>query len=137
MNDVWEARVNYDSSIPANVKNATEASSPEIWERKQMWLQNRALLNNVINDTESGLGETSQKAFSDMSSMYDGQHNISQKIRVETKPSLTLKGEILRRVGKGAIGYTAGSITNALTGNKVGGQATDIGAAVAGAALAP
>lgn len=85
LDDVWEARKDYDSSIPNNVKQATEASSPILQTRKTMWLENRAILNSVINDTASGLGQTSQKAFADMSDMYMGQQNILTKAKVDVK----------------------------------------------------
>ncbi len=85
LNDVWEARKNYDSSIANNVKNASEASSPQLQWQKQMWLQNRSILNDLIHDTESGLGTESQKAFSDMKDMYSARENLVSKAKADTK----------------------------------------------------
>jgi hypothetical protein len=87
LDDVWNVRKSYDNSIPSNVKNATEASSPVLQGRKAMWLQNRAILNSVINDNFEGLGASSKKAFADMSDMYDARENIRSKAKVDTKGS--------------------------------------------------
>ena len=84
MNDVWQVRQAYDNSVPSTVKNATSASPPQFQVRKAMWLENRAILNSAINDTSTGLGTTSQQAFSDMSHMYDAKENIAAKAKIDT-----------------------------------------------------
>ncbi len=83
MDDIWAARKSYDDSIPSNVKNATEKSAPVSIARKEMWLENRALLNAAIHDTADGMGDTSQKAFKDLSGMYDAKQNILSKAKVD------------------------------------------------------
>lgn len=82
---VWDARKSYDDSIPNNVKQATTASSPVLQTRQEMWLENRRLLNGVINDNASGLGGTSEKAFSEMSDMYNAKQNILSKAKADLK----------------------------------------------------
>lgn len=111
LDKVWDARKDYDSSIPTNVKQATEISSPILQARKTMWLENRAILNSVINDAASGLGETSRKAFSDMSDMYMARQNILSKAKVDVKGTTGLlpanKGDWLKwglTTGGGLIG---------------------------------
>lgn len=81
LNDVWQARKDYDDSVPANVKNANHLSSESLQNKKEIWLQNRAVLNDMINDSSSGLGKTSQQAFKDMSAMYDAKANLLSKAK--------------------------------------------------------
>ena len=49
--------------------------------KKEIWLQNRKLLNDVINDSENGMGKTSQQAFKDMSNMYEAKTNLLSKAK--------------------------------------------------------
>lgn len=87
--EVWDARVDYDNSVSTNVKKATSMSSDSMQAAKKTWLQNRALMNGIINDMGTGLGETSQKAFSSMSDMYTAQNGIMTKAKdsLKAKPS--------------------------------------------------
>lgn len=84
MNDLWETRKTYDDSVPENVKKANSMSSDSLQSKKQIWLQNRDVLTNAINDTESGMGEASQKPMSDMHDMYNAKEGIISKTRVDT-----------------------------------------------------
>lgn len=85
LDDVWQARKDYDASIPTNVKNANNASHPNLQFQKTMWLQNRAILNSAIHDVSTGLGGVSQKAFSDMSDMYLSKENLLSKAKIDSK----------------------------------------------------
>ena len=89
MNDIWEARYNYDKSIKNTVKQADSKSPHELQLAKDIWLQNRNTLNNAINDMSTGLGGTSKKAFSDMSDMYNAVESMLSKSKkvVKSKPS--------------------------------------------------
>lgn len=106
----WDARIAYDGSIPANVKNATEASAPVLQFRKSMWLQNRGILNAIINDSSTGLGDTSQHAFADMTDMYMARQNIATKAKIDLEGKQGLlpdKKGLLKwglGVGGGALG---------------------------------
>lgn len=93
LQDVWDARISYDNSVPANVKGATTLSPENLQWQKTMWLQNRSILNNAINSESTGLGTQSQKAFSDMSDLYKAQQNIraTMKIDTEGKPGILTK----------------------------------------------
>ena len=83
--DLWDSRIKYDNSVPASVKNATSLSSEVLQSQKSMWLQNRGILNDAINDGVTGLGKTSQKAFSDMSDMYNAQKGIQSSYKPSVK----------------------------------------------------
>lgn len=85
LDDVWETRQAYDASVPDSIKKATSSSPPQYQVRKTMWLQNRAILNSMINDDSKGLGATSRQAFSDMSDMYDAKQNILSKAKIDTE----------------------------------------------------
>lgn len=89
MNDIWEARYNYDKSIKNTVKQADSKSPHELQLAKDIWLQNRTTLNNAINDMSTGLGETSKKSFSDMSDMYNAVEAMLSKSKkvIKEKPS--------------------------------------------------
>ncbi len=89
LNNVWDAAKEYDASIKANVKNATELSSEDLQTQKDIWLQNRAILRGALTDAENGLGGEAKKVFSEMRDMYEAQNGIMSKAKVETavKPS--------------------------------------------------
>ncbi|MEI6580796.1 MAG: hypothetical protein WCO07_01345 [bacterium] len=108
MNDLWETAKIYDRSIDSSVKRANDMSDSKLLYKKEIWLQNRKILKDAINDSKNGLGETSRQAFSDMTDMYGAQQGILTKAEVGTK----LKGSKLSEFGnstsgkllKGAIG---------------------------------
>jgi hypothetical protein len=89
LDDVWKERIALDDATPANVKNANSLSDSRLQTKKEEWLQNRSILNNIINDSGSGLGKTSQQAFKDMSNMYDARTNLLSK----AKENLDLAGQ--------------------------------------------
>lgn len=80
--DLWDTRINYDNSVPNSVKKANSMSSESLQLQKDEWLQNRDILNKAINDNTFGMGETSQKAFRDMSNLYEAKTNLTSKAKV-------------------------------------------------------
>lgn len=136
MNDIWETRKAYDASVPTNVKTANDLSSEALQAKKDIWLQNRKILTDAINDTENGMGATSKQAFQDMRNMYEGQNGILSKAKINTKvaPSnasqffnKTTTGKIIKHLVKGAVGATVGK--------SVGGTAGEVAGGVIGAGL--
>lgn len=105
-NDLWETRKSYDDSIKPNVKKANEMSPESLQMQKQEWLDNRAVLNSAIHDTSSTMGKMSQKAFSDMSNLYEAKSNLLTKAKVETKIQPSKINQFIQRhpVVSGAIG---------------------------------
>lgn len=83
-NDLWETAKAYDDSIPDRVKNANANSSDSLQAQRQEWLQRRSILKSAINDNETGMGATSQKAFSDMTDMYEAQNALLSKASIDT-----------------------------------------------------
>jgi len=72
-----------------------------------MWLENRAILNDMINDTARGLGKVSEEAFDDMSHLYMSRQNIATKSKIITEqaPGL-ISTKNLIRFGLGVGGAT-------------------------------
>lgn len=81
-NDLWETRKAYDSGIPSNVKRANSLSSESLQNKKEIWLQNREILNKAITDASSGLGEAARKPFFDMSNLYEARNSLLSKTKV-------------------------------------------------------
>lgn len=81
--DLWETAIQYDKSIPDNVKKANALSPESLQNKKEIWLQNRAVLRDAINDNAYGMGETSQKAFSELSDLYEASNSLVSKAKVE------------------------------------------------------
>ena len=114
LNDLWETAKAYDNSIPDNVKNANVNSPENLQLKRQLWLQNRRILKNAINDSSFGLGKTSRQAFSDMTSMYEAQRGLrSRAALTKAQPSKLSElynskaGKAIRAVGKLGLGYEA------------------------------
>ncbi len=86
VDDIWEAAKKYDESVPDRVKNATELSDSVLQTQKEIWLDNRKILRDAINDSENGLGQTSRQAFAEMRDLYEAQNGLLTKAKVETTP---------------------------------------------------
>ncbi len=124
--DLWQERIALDDSTPTAVKNANSLSDSRLLSKKEIWLQNRAILNNAINDIESGLGETSRKAFADMSNMYNAKTNLLTKANatLEARPAKVLqwikahpyKSALIGAGISGAVGGTPRAIIRGVTG---------------------
>lgn len=89
LDDLWTTAKDYDASVPDAVKKANSMSSESLLNKKEEWLQNRAILKDAINDSKNGLGKTSQTAFSDMTDLYHAKEGLISKAKIETtaKPS--------------------------------------------------
>lgn len=119
LGDLWDTAIKYDNSIPDVVKSAKPPlASESLLQQRAEWIQNRAILKNAINDSTTGLGATSQKAFQDMSDMLDAKSNIiknteavkSQKLNPSKLKQAydSPKGKIVRGVVKAGVGIEAG-----------------------------
>lgn len=105
LSDVWDSRIAYDKTIPENVKQATLQSSEALQFRKDMWLDNRRILSDMIEKLSDDLEKSTKAAFDDMSDLYLARQNIISRGEVATKAS---PGVISRRnVIRGLVGTTA------------------------------
>lgn len=81
--DLWEARKAYDESIPSQVKRANSMSPMQLQLRKDIWLQNRAILNDVIGDAGNSMGESTKIVFNKMSDLYEAMNNLLAKTKAK------------------------------------------------------
>lgn len=107
LDDVWQQAKDYDASVKDSVKNATSQSSETLQDQKTRWLENRRILKDVINNTATGLGDTSKSAFQEMSAMFDAQDNLLSKAKLNTtiEPSTVKKilaNPVVKVAGKAA-----------------------------------
>lgn len=91
LNDLWQEAIDYDASIPDNVKQANDLSSDALQRQRQTWIENRSVMRKTLTDSKAGLGKKAEKAFQDMSDFYDAREGILSKAKIETK---TLTGKI-------------------------------------------
>lgn len=123
MNDLWVAAKDYDRSIKANVKNATDLSPEDLQTQKEIWLQNRSILRSAIKDSTTKLGKESQQAFSDMSDLYEAQNGILSKAKIEKVGKPSQISEFMKTPAGKAVKTGAGIIV----GDKVIKAATGFG----------
>ena len=113
LDDLWEIRKAYDNSIPARIKQANDMAPIQSQVQKDMWLENRRILNDLINDTARGLGEESRQAFKDMSDLYTARENITSKVKLDTKGEpgfLGKTGEFIKGGVQQAVPFGAGAL---------------------------
>jgi len=89
--DLWETAIEYDRSIPENVKKANALSPESLQNKKEIWLQNREILKSAINDNSYGMGEVSQKAFKEMTDLYEAKTGITSKTKIDKAQASKLK----------------------------------------------
>lgn len=113
LDKIWEIRKNYDDVISNTIKQATDKSAPSTQLQHEMWLENRRLLNNLIEDSYVGLGDEAKKLFDELEDFYTIKNNITRSgnIDLKGKPGFlskeNIKNSVLGKaaaVGLGALG---------------------------------
>lgn len=105
--DLWKIRSKYDSSISNTVKQATDRSAPFTQLQKEMWLENRKLLNDAIKSSTTGLGKSARDAFQKLNDFYTARQNIISKADIVSKRRggvLSPKNVIKASIGAAGIG---------------------------------
>ena len=74
--DLWDTRIAYDDSIPANVKKANTLSSESLQLQREEWLQNRQILNDAFE-------ANSKPEFKTMTDLYEAKNGILSQTKVE------------------------------------------------------
>jgi len=74
--DLWETRKAYDESIPDNVKRANDFSDITLQNKKDIWLQNRDVLNKAMDDVAG-------ESFKEMSSLYEARTGLLSKAKID------------------------------------------------------
>lgn len=85
LDDAWKIRIRYDDIIPDSVKQASSNSAPSTALQHDMWLENRALMNDLIFELSNNLDETGKQAFDELSLLYQSRNNLIQKGKIDTK----------------------------------------------------
>ena len=95
--DVWDARKAYDKTVSKSVKEAIDGqSAPSTVLQRDIWLQNRSLLNNAIEELGDGVGRDVRNSFEKMKYYYEGLQNIERKADVDQKGSFVInKSDII------------------------------------------
>jgi hypothetical protein len=112
LDDVWNIRKKYDDLIPSNVKKATAKSSDALQVEKEMWLENRRVLNEMMDVMSKGLEEQSAKRFSQMSDLYRAEMNIINRADIARKSTggIFVPKNVLRSgIGLGATAVGLGA----------------------------
>lgn len=118
LDDLWKIRIKYDKSISPAVKKADDRSTPSTILQKEMWLSNRAILNDLINQTARRLDVNSRKSFSELSDLYAARTNIASKVKIEkAKPGFFTKNKLL---ALGAL-FVGGNVIERTTGVNIPG----------------
>lgn len=85
LDDLWDIRKRYDDIIRQTIKNPSPSASPSIQAKNEMWLQNRSILNDIIEGTADDLDVAVRGTWDDMSALYDARNNIISKARIDLK----------------------------------------------------
>jgi hypothetical protein len=85
LNDLWEIRKSYDKSISESVKRATSQSAPSTQLQHDMWLQNREILNEIVEEMSENLPTTARGAFEEMNLFYEARGNLINKAKIDVK----------------------------------------------------
>lgn len=85
LDDIWDIRKRYDESIKSAVKQADNLSESSLQFKKEMWLQNRRLLNDLMEEMSQGLETTSKQSFDEMANLYRARQNIIGKTKFDEK----------------------------------------------------
>tara|TARA_R100001530_G_C4319635_1_gene155349 strand:+ start:1764 stop:3149 length:1386 start_codon:yes stop_codon:yes gene_type:complete len=98
LDDIWKIRKDYDSQIKRAVKEA-DSKSPEATQfRREMWLDNRRILNGVIEDMTDLMEGSAKKSFDELEDLYRIRQNIISRadITKKGKPGLFVPANLLR-----------------------------------------
>ena len=82
--DLWKAVRRYDSEVPKNVKESTELSDEKLQELKDIWLENRRVLRDALDETVDNATEIDdvlKQNFRDMYGLYTARENVVNNAR--------------------------------------------------------
>lgn len=112
LEDLWDIRAKYDQSIKPSVKKAIDVPgvAPSTLIQKEMWLDNRRILNDALKEAADGLGEEVKQAFLDMSHMYTARTNIINKAKIDVKGKKSLPRRLFKGSGREVLPFIFGGI---------------------------
>lgn len=124
LDDLWNIRKDYDDSVKDRIKQAFEGTAGQPGSdsftllQKEMWLENRQIMNDVIKDTADGLGDVAKTGFSDMSDLYRARQNIISKLKLDIKgkPGILSPETVKKNLIRFGLGFGAIKIVEKATG---------------------
>lgn len=99
--DLWKAIQNYDKRVGKKVKEATSQSSDVLQAQQDIWIENRRVLREALDDVAEQIDDTNvSDAFRDMRGLYTARQNIINNARMQ-------KGsQLWKQITKGVVGGT-------------------------------
>ena len=85
LNDVWDIRKKYDDIVSKTIKQADDTKNPSTILQKDLWLENRKILNDVLERSNDNLGEQVSDSFRKMRLYYEGMQNIQRRAPIDLK----------------------------------------------------
>lgn len=106
-NDLWDARQAYDDAVPDAVKKASEISSESLQAYKDLWLENRRVFTDAINELADSamIGDEGgvKDLFSQMRDLYEANNAILTKAAIEGGKAAPSKAAQFVKTKAGAI----------------------------------
>lgn len=115
LDDLWQARKDYDLGVKSRIKTAPDTAESQVLMQKDIWLENRSLLNDMLDEQAKKLGTDVKEAFSDMNALYNGQSILETNFKFQAKDKPGFIGKQLGGV-IGTKGAIAGAGLSALVG---------------------
>ena len=85
LDQLWALRKKYDDTTPENVKNAGEKSAEGFQFEREIWLENRRIMNEVIEKLSEGLENEARRFFEQLRDMYTARTNIINRADISRK----------------------------------------------------
>ena len=106
LDDIRQARIAYDKSVKSTVKEASSeiGSSDSLILQKEMWLQNRNYLNQILKESTGEVGGVVSKEFKEMSALIRAQENMVPKAKEYLKGEPGMLRKFLEENSKVIIG---------------------------------
>jgi len=101
VDQLWKMVTDYDKSIPKNIKEATSQSSDALQAQKDIWLDNRRVLRDALDDAVKLADDTVKQEFKDMSGLYTARQNIVSAGRLNKGARNRVRNALLTGVATG------------------------------------
>lgn len=111
--DLWKAVQKYDDSVKRNVKLATSQSPETLQTQKDIWLENRRILRDALDEAVALADQDVASEFKKMSDLYTVRENIINNAEF-AKGSGKLTKALMRQGGIQAAGLVGAGVTGAL-----------------------
>lgn len=109
--DLWKLIQKYDDSVKRSIKEATAQSSDSAQELKDIWLTNRRILRDSLDDIAKNIEDTNVSSdFIDMTNLYTARQNIVNAANFTKGDMEFLRQLILKGAIAGGLGTAVGTL---------------------------